>query len=140
MIRIKLTREILVPRFSNFLRYSTINFCMFLYLETCFLTVTVSLLCRVQAASKIHVLNYFDLISEGRPAQQRHSNDWHSNETVTLRKHVTKYKNMQKWMVEFLRKFENRGIKIDRVNSIHITKSVNLQIFTFILYGVGGPL
>ena len=26
----------------------------------------------------------------------------HSNETVTLRKHVTKYNHMRKWMVEFL--------------------------------------
>ena len=43
--------------------------------------------------------------------------DRHSNETVTLGKHVTKYKNMQKWMVEFLRKFENRCIKIAWVNS-----------------------
>ena len=50
----------------------------------------------------------------------------HSNETVTLRKHVTKYKHMRKWMVEFLRKIENRGIKIDRENSIIITKSINL--------------
>ena len=50
----------------------------------------------------------------------------HNNETVTLKKHVSKYKNMQKWMVEFLRKFENRGIKIARVNSIRITKSINL--------------
>ena len=63
--------------------------------------------------------------------------DRHSNETVTLRKHVTKYKNMQKWMVEFIRKFENRGIKIARVNSILTTKSINLQLFTLILYGVG---
>ena len=42
------------------------------------------------------------------------------------RKHVTKYKDMRKWMVEFLRKIEGRGIKIARVNSIHITKSINL--------------
>ena len=41
-------------------------------------------------------------------------------------------------MVEFLRKFENRGIKIAQVNSILITKSVNLLLFTLILYGVGG--
>ena len=33
-------------------------------------------------------------------------------------------------MVEFLRKFENRGIKIAQVNSILITKSINLQLFT----------
>ena len=40
-------------------------------------------------------------------------------------------------MIEFLRKFENRGIKIARVNSILITKSINLQFLTLILYGVG---
>ena len=39
-------------------------------------------------------------------------------------------------MIEFLRKFENRGIKINRVNSILITKSINLLFFTLILYGV----
>ena len=43
-------------------------------------------------------------------------------------------------MVEFLRKFEARGIKIDRVNSIIISKLINSQLFTLILYGVGGPL
>ena len=57
--------------------------------------------------------------------------------TVTLRKNVSKYKNMWKWMIEFLRKIENRGIKIALVNSILITKYINLQIFTLILYGVG---
>ena len=31
---------------------------------------------------------------------------------------------------------DNRGIKIAWVNSIHITKSINLQLFTLILYGV----
>ena len=54
------------------------------------------------------------------------------NETVTLRKHVTKYKNTQKWILE-----KNRGIKIARVNSILITISIDLQLFTLILYGVG---
>ena len=52
--------------------------------------------------------------------------DRHSNETVTLKKHVTKYKHVWKYMVEFLSKFENRNIKITRVNSIRITKSINL--------------
>ena len=66
--------------------------------------------------------------------------DRHSNETVALRKHVTKYKNKRKYIVEFLRKFENRSIKAARINSILITKSTNLQIFTYIFYGVGGPL
>ena len=48
----------------------------------------------------------------------RHS-DRHSNETVTRRKHITKYKNMEKWMDEFLRKFKNRGIKIARLHQIN---------------------
>ena len=63
--------------------------------------------------------------------------DLHSDETVTVRKHVFKNEKMQKWIIEFLRKFENRGIKIARVNSIFITKFINLQLFTLILYSVG---
>ena len=61
----------------------------------------------------------------------------HSNETVTFRKHVSNYINMRKWMIEFFKKIENRGIKIARVNYILITNSLNLQLLTFILYGVG---
>ena len=44
---------------------------------------------------------------------------------------------MRKLMTEYLRKFENRGIKIARVNSILITESINLQFFTLIWHGVG---
>ena len=40
-------------------------------------------------------------------------------------------------MVEFLRKFVNRDTKINRVNSIIITESINLQLFTLMFYGVG---
>ena len=40
-------------------------------------------------------------------------------------------------MIEFLRKFENRGTKIAPVNSILITIYINLQWLTLILYGVG---
>ena len=40
-------------------------------------------------------------------------------------------------MIEFLRKFENRSIKIARVNSIFITKYINSQLFTLILDGFG---
>ena len=40
-------------------------------------------------------------------------------------------------MIEFVRKFENRGMHFFRVNSILITQSINLQFFTSILYGVG---
>ena len=40
-------------------------------------------------------------------------------------------------MIECLRKFVNRGIKIALMNSIIIIKSINLQKFTLILFGVG---
>ena len=43
-------------------------------------------------------------------------------------------------MIEFLRKFQDHGIKIAWVNLILITKSTNLQLFTLILYGVRGLL
>ena len=43
-IRIELTRTILTPRFSNFLRNLTIHFRMYLYLVTCLLFVS----CRPQ--------------------------------------------------------------------------------------------
>ena len=45
--------------------------------------------------------------------------DRHSNETVTLSKHVSKYKNTQKFMVKFLRKAESHGYKIARVKLIN---------------------
>ena len=38
-------------------------------------------------------------------------------------------------MIEFLRKFENCGINIARVNSILITKYINSKLFTLILFG-----
>ena len=40
--------------------------------------------------------------------------DRHWNETATLTKHVTTYKYMRKWTVEFLSKSESRVIKIAR--------------------------
>ena len=86
-----------------------------------FLRVTVSLLCRLQAASKIHVPIYPYLISEGR----RNCSILivtGTAEAVTLRKHVTKYKHMNKWMVENLR---NRGIEIARINLICITNLID---------------
>ena len=55
--------------------------------------------------------------------------DRHSNETVTLRKHVTKYKNMQKWIFDILSKFESHHNKVGPVNSKVITKSINLLAF-----------
>ena len=105
---------------------------MFLYLAmrgyqtkilvTCFLRDAVSLLCRLQAVSKIHVPIYSDLISEGRrncstllPAQQRNRD---SQETCY------QIKTHAKMDGRFFS--ENHAIKIARVNSIRITKSINL--------------
>ena len=117
VIRIVLIRIISMPRFSNFLSNSIIHFRMFLYLETCFLRATVSLLRRLQAVSKIQVPIYLYLISDRRrncsalwPAQQQNPDS---------QEHITKYKNMRKLMVEFLRKFENRDIKIVQLDSYH---------------------
>ena len=51
--------------------------------------------------------------------------DRHSNEHLTLRKHVPKYKHMRKWMVVSLSKSESHGNKIALVNLIHISKFNN---------------
>ena len=39
---------------------------------------------------------------------------------------LPKFEHMRKWMVKFLIRSESRGIKISRVNSIRITKSIYL--------------
>ena len=44
---------------------------------------------------------------------------------------------MPKIMIDFLKKFQNRSIKIGAVNSILITKSINLDLFTLIFYDFG---
>ena len=53
--------------------------------------------------------------------------DRHSNETLTLRKHTTKYK--------YLRKYEARGDKIVELTQF-ITKSINLRSFCSVLESV----
>ena len=73
---------------------------------------------------KDFVTIYLYLISEGDEIVRACDRHW--DETVTLTKHVTKYKYMRKWMVEFLSKSQSRVIKIIRVNSIRMTKSINL--------------
>ena len=44
---------------------------------------------------------------------------------------------MRKWIIVFLKIFDNRNVKIVRVKSILITKSINLQLFTLSLCGFG---
>ena len=133
--RIELTRAILMPRFSNFLRNSTLHFGMFLYLVTCYLRGTVSLLWRLQAVPKIHVPIYPSLIREGKrncstlwPAQQRSRDSQETCYQILIH---------AKMDSRISASFENRGFKITRVNSIHIAKSINI---TLILYSVVGPL
>ena len=48
-VRIQLSRAILMLRLSNCLTNSIIHFRIFLYLESGFLRVAISLLCRLQA-------------------------------------------------------------------------------------------
>ena len=53
-----------------------------------------------------------------KPGEFVRACDRDNNETVTLIKHVNKYKYMRKWMIELLSKYESRDINIARVNSI----------------------
>ena len=115
IMRIELTRAILLPRPSDFLRNSTIHFCMFLYLVVCSLRVTVSSLCRLQAVSKTHAPIYSCLTIIVKWDEIVRPRDRHSSETVILRKHIPKYKNMRKLVVEVLRRSESRGDEISRV-------------------------
>ena len=49
----------------------------------------------------------------------------HSFEPVTRpEQYVSEYEQMWKWMVEFLSQFKGRGMKIDRVNSSRVAKSM----------------
>ena len=124
-MRIELTRALLSPGHSDFLRNSTNHFRMFLCLVSCFLRITVSLLYRSQAVSKIFVPLYPYLISEGRRIFRACNR--HSKEIATFRKHVTKYKNI-------IRNSESHGDKILWVNSVRITKL--FYQCTIFLYGV----
>ena len=100
MIRIELTRTILMLRFSNrgfvaiYAGYKPYHRYTFQFIH-------------------IALMNGDEIV---RPCNR------HSIQTVTDRQHVTKYKNMRKWMVEFLRKVENHAIEIGRDNLILITK------------------
>ena len=49
-----------------------------------------------------------------------------SVEPVTLNEYIGEYEQMWKWMVKFLSKFQGRGIKIDRINSIRFANSLVL--------------
>ena len=59
--------------------------------------------------------------------------DRHSVGLVTLSKYVVEYEQMWKWLGEFFSKFQDSGIKIDKVNSIRVAKWI---IFFNILRGI----
>ena len=110
-----------MPGFSHFLGNRTINFRMFfapLVFASC-----IKDTCSNLSPSK-ELVKGDEIV---RPL------DRHSNETTTVGKHFTKYKHTRKFMLVFLDKFENRGIKIARVNWIQITKSINLFKFFMVL-------
>ena len=43
---------------------------------------------------------------------------------IQICKYVAEYEQMWKWIIEFLSKFQGGGIKIDRVNSIRVARSM----------------
>ena len=89
-----------MPRFSNFLKNSTNDFSMFLYLVTCFLRVTVSLLVRgSQGRTILSPISNLDMDKLHGTCISDTACNPHSNETVTLGKHVYNYKNLGKRMI-----------------------------------------
>ena len=97
-MRIELTREILSPHLSDFLRNSTIHFPMNLYLVTCFMNVTVSRCYASQKLYRRYMCQFIPMLLVKGDEIVRACNR-HSKDTATLRKRVTKYNNMQKWMI-----------------------------------------
>ena len=123
MIRIKLNRAILMPRFPDFLGNISINFQMFECLVTCFLIFTVSLLCRLQAVSNIHVPIYPCLIiSEGRRncstfwSTQQRNRDCQDT-------YVTKYKTLENESWYFSENFRIVALKL-----LELTQLTSLKI------------
>ena len=113
---------------------------MFLYLVTCFLRVAGSLLCRSQAPTisyQQYVVQFIPIYSLFvKRVEIVRACGRHSNETVTLMKYLTKYKNKRKLTIEFHTKFESRDNKISRVNTIRIAKFINLLEFRTLLGSV----
>ena len=130
-VRIDLTRAILMPQFSNFLRNSIIHFRMFLYLVTCFLRVTDSLQCRLQDESKTHVPIYSYLISERKrnystlwPAQQR--NRYSGNLLPNIN-------TSENWWLNFSENLRIIALKLLELTRFLWPKSINLLEFCTVL-------
>ena len=65
--------------------------------------------------------NYFELCTVTAPKQR----PCDGVKLPNMNKCVAEYEQMWKSMVEFLSKFQDRGIKIDRVHSIFVDKPLN---------------
>ena len=113
MIRIELTPAILMPRLPDFGKNRQSIF------SHIFIVIEEHPVCRGFDAMPITIKQYQIYMSQFIPILFVNGDsivracDCHSNETVNIRKHVTKHKNTRKWMVEFRRKSECRGIKIE---------------------------
>ena len=128
VIRILLIWAILMPKFSNLLRNSTIHFRVSIFGSIFperhgFVAVPVT---RSNNLISLHQLDR-DKLEHVSLIQLVNGN---YNETVTLRKHASKYKNMRKWMIEFL-----ENLRIVALKLLELTRflSPNLQ-FTVIYF------
>ena len=99
VIRIELTWVILMPRFSNFLRNLAIHFLHVfifgnMFPESCiFVAVLVTRSNSFVSLHKLH-MDKLEYVSDTACY-------WHSNERVTLMKHVTKYENTRNFSENF---------------------------------------
>ena len=111
VIRFKLTQAFLIPRFSNCVKNYIIHFFAFFYNWKHFpqshgFVATPVTSRTMDSCSYLSLSNWwretklFDLVTGTT-----------SKPCLSGNIHVTKYKTMQTWMVEFVRKFENTTTK-----------------------------
>ena len=123
--------------FWNFLKKLIIHFRMFLYLETFFLRVAVSLLCRLQEVPS-YMFQFIPIkLVKGdeivRPFDWTASKPWLSGNLLQ------NLKTCENWG-EFSENLRIVQLKLVGITRFLSPKSTNLQLFTLILYCVGGQL
>ena len=117
-MRIEIKRAILMPRLADFLGNSAIHFRMFLYLVTCFLRVTVLLLCRSQARTISSQFTKMERVSLIQLVTGIATKLWLSGNMFP------NIKICENGWSNFSENLRMVGIKIARVKSISITKSI----------------
>ena len=101
---------------------------IYLYLIKCFLRVTVSLLCRLQAVSKMHVPIYPYLISKGIPNSSTWPAQQLSRDTLE-----TCYQNIKTWANGWSNFSENLRIVALKLHELTRFASPNQSIsFNFV--------